>query len=1081
MDSIESPPTLQPGHSVADRYTIDGVLGAGGMGYVYSATRANGDAVALKILHPELLTNSVAVARFMVEAETIFKLSHPNIVEVFDYGRAGELLFIAMELISGHTIVEEIQERGAIPLNETFAIITEATKALAAAHSAGVVHRDLKPENIMLIPGERENRVVKVLDFGLAIVMEDNRIAMQAQRLTQQDVVMGTPGYMSPEQIHGLDVDARSDLYALGVIWWEMLTGRQLFSGRSAVEVMMRHIEERPPHPAKVNPDIRLRKREANLLASMLEKNKADRPDHAGDALVLLKECRNESAEWVTAEVEIPVGMTQEEPTDSIPIDVSQEYPSLKEKSEPKPAAPSRGAHIAASPLWSIARVGGRQEKGLTKEQLIDAARAGKFSPNDKVAQDGGLATFAGDVGWLKFPAGTSKKKVSTSSAPKRRQLTRKNKVVIGAVAIAALSAGAGLYASRMQPEKTVVAPLAEAPPQASRLVDLFPDDAITLWPSDPASAKIDAEVMLASLRKNVDFGATDAVETARTLIRSGTSDVEVFALYVANRSAMLDADKGIKDESLEDVLEKLIEERGRSMHAVAAKHLLRKKEGKKTSASTYRELLDGLPQDNAALRRAVTLGFYDEHPLEAHASPREERLAPESDAFVRARVAMAAGDYALAAEALSAPRKDGERRTAHTILDSMRLLHIGEKAKAARRIQTAVRQGEADGQSPELLHFCANVLQNAKLTATLGSPTLSRPNIGRRHRQTIIAALIATGATKAAEEAMANASSEENQDPLLDVLRAELALRKKKSKAAVVAARRALDTGGDAQYPYYTQLIYGEAQLAAGHPDLALRAFIRAADSRPDSTEALLGLLLSAPDIVGPNPKEASSSKKTVGKTNVDVDLERVASVLLNRDPLSDAKTESMAPVPFGSTLARLQKRVAQGGVKAKRMKSLAFGILSLTKKSSSTAAHRFKSVGKKARASSLQRAATIYRAAALVSSSPAKSLKLLEEVTEGKQTVAWSMVAARAAIKAKVAHDVASATLDASEKNLAKLTEVRQNRLVARLEILRGELALAQGKPDLAQKYFVHAAGLQPLSMDARRSLAQLRPKRK
>lgn len=284
------------GVAIAGRYVVREKIGAGGMGSVYVATQEPlGREVAVKVMLKELIADEVAVQRFHAEAQAVSRLNHPNIVTVFDFGALEDgTPFLVMEKLVGETLVSRLR-RGPLPFVEAAPVIAQVARALHAAHAKSIVHRDLKPENVMLTKTDANEVVVKVLDFGLAKMVGGER----RTGLTASDVIMGTPGYMSPEQIHGFQLDARSDIYALGVISWEMLTGRQLFSASSPVKILMRHLEELPPPPSSVVPEAQIPPAAEALIARMLEKS-ADRRPSTGEQVAA--EISNPSSEsWSVA------------------------------------------------------------------------------------------------------------------------------------------------------------------------------------------------------------------------------------------------------------------------------------------------------------------------------------------------------------------------------------------------------------------------------------------------------------------------------------------------------------------------------------------------------------------------------------------------------------------------------------------------------------------------------------------------------------------------------------------------------------------------------------------------------------
>ena len=245
VGSTPSPKRI--GTVVAGRYRLERELGAGGMGDVFVAVQEPlGREVALKLMRAGL--TGPAAQRFEREARSLATMSHPNIVTIYDYGRTddGEL-FMAMELVRGLTLRQQLAHAGRLSPRATMAVLVDVCRALAATHAAGIVHRDLKPENVMLVDDGNNTSTAKVLDFGIAR-LHDPDGADDAPRLTQTGHLVGTPGYMAPETVlEAVFDDPRSDLYALGVIAWELLTDRTLFSAPTPIALVMKHALDPPP------------------------------------------------------------------------------------------------------------------------------------------------------------------------------------------------------------------------------------------------------------------------------------------------------------------------------------------------------------------------------------------------------------------------------------------------------------------------------------------------------------------------------------------------------------------------------------------------------------------------------------------------------------------------------------------------------------------------------------------------------------------------------------------------------------------------------------------------------------------
>ena len=261
-------------------YVIKQLLGEGGMGQVFLAEHPQiGKRVALKVLHAELASNQEITTRFFHEAKAVNDIAHPNIVDILDFGRAptsqGDVVYLVMELLIGSTLTSAI-EQGPLDPQRTTRIALEVADALAASHGKGIVHRDLKPDNIMLVTRGREE-YVKLLDFGIAKVTNTG-----ASTKTRTGMVMGTPTYMSPEQCEGRGaVDHRTDIYALGIVLYEMLTGRVPFTGSGYGEILVKQMTEAPAPLSALRPGIpphlellvqkALQKRPEERFASMQE------------------------------------------------------------------------------------------------------------------------------------------------------------------------------------------------------------------------------------------------------------------------------------------------------------------------------------------------------------------------------------------------------------------------------------------------------------------------------------------------------------------------------------------------------------------------------------------------------------------------------------------------------------------------------------------------------------------------------------------------------------------------------------------------------------------------------------------
>lgn len=264
-----------PGTVLADRYRVLRPLGRGGMGEVVEALDQElGEHVALKFLRPELHADPVASERFRREIKLARKVTHPNVCRVFDVGHAEvdgrHVTFLSMQLLTGETLAQRLARLGRLTTAEVLPLLRQLTAGLAAAHEAGVVHRDFKPSNVMLLPGSGEERAV-ITDFGLA-----RGHGTDASVSTHAGDLVGTPAYMAPEQVEGKEITTATDVYALGVVLYEMLTGSLPFGGDTPFECALRRLREPPPPPRTLAPD--LEPRWETIVLRCLARDPRDRP-----------------------------------------------------------------------------------------------------------------------------------------------------------------------------------------------------------------------------------------------------------------------------------------------------------------------------------------------------------------------------------------------------------------------------------------------------------------------------------------------------------------------------------------------------------------------------------------------------------------------------------------------------------------------------------------------------------------------------------------------------------------------------------------------------------------------------------
>jgi Tol biopolymer transport system component len=332
--------SLSP-NTILGRYEIKSQLGVGGMGEVYLAEDTRLErTVALKILPSELASDQQRMHRFVQEAKTASALNHPNILTIYEIEEIDSINLIATEFIDGETLRARIQ-RGTISANEALDVATQIASALSAAHEAGIVHRDLKPENIML---RRHDGIVKLLDFGIAKLSEtepqgsaniDTEAKTRARLNTAPGTVMGTIGYMSPEQARGLEVDARTDIWSLGVVLYEMIAGRAPFSEATATDTLVAVLQKEPPPLAQFVSDTP----EAVewLITKALRKDKEERYQTTKELLSDLRALRHQLDVRTELDRSLPIPPSPNSPVSSSPRLTASTSPAVDTASVARP------------------------------------------------------------------------------------------------------------------------------------------------------------------------------------------------------------------------------------------------------------------------------------------------------------------------------------------------------------------------------------------------------------------------------------------------------------------------------------------------------------------------------------------------------------------------------------------------------------------------------------------------------------------------------------------------------------------------------------------------------------------------
>jgi eukaryotic-like serine/threonine-protein kinase len=276
------------GQRLGDKYTVERLIGRGGMGHVYSATAHEGGStrdVVVKMIAPPLAQQPQALARFEREAKRLDGLRHSNIVEMYDYGREGGRAYIVMEFVDGELLSDYMGRKGRLTLAEFVPIAAQILKGVGHAHSRDLMIRDIKPANVMLCERKGRANFVKIIDFGLAKMLEGD------EDITKQHFI-GTSGYLSPEQIKGIDIDLRVDVYALGVLFYHMLSGRMPFEAENDTTLLYKHVHEFPTPLSEILPaNHGVPEELVHLIHDCLEKDPASRPRDANEIVEKLIDC----------------------------------------------------------------------------------------------------------------------------------------------------------------------------------------------------------------------------------------------------------------------------------------------------------------------------------------------------------------------------------------------------------------------------------------------------------------------------------------------------------------------------------------------------------------------------------------------------------------------------------------------------------------------------------------------------------------------------------------------------------------------------------------------------------------------
>ncbi|TXK41952.1 Stk1 family PASTA domain-containing Ser/Thr kinase [Nonomuraea sp. C10] len=361
VDTTTADPLV--GRLLDGRYRVESRIARGGMATVYLALDIRLDrTVALKVMHRSLADDPAFVRRFIGEAKSVASLSHPNVVHVFDQGTDGDVVYLSMEYVPGKTLRDVLRDRGRLPAREALEIMIPVLAALGAAHQAGMVHRDVKPENVLLADDGR----IKVVDFGLAR-------AIEATNQTRTGVMIGTIGYMSPEQVTTGGADVRSDVYAAGIMLFELVTGRQPYDGETPMSVAYRHVHDTVPAPSSLAADVPALI--DTLVAQATAREPHDRPADATAMLVQAVEAHRTLPRLSGAQQARPTGAFTSPPA-------APAHTLIQPRAEVPTPPPARSRGGRVKPVWFLAALAVIMVGAVAATGLYFAQKSYKIVPD---------------------------------------------------------------------------------------------------------------------------------------------------------------------------------------------------------------------------------------------------------------------------------------------------------------------------------------------------------------------------------------------------------------------------------------------------------------------------------------------------------------------------------------------------------------------------------------------------------------------------------------------------------------------------------------------------------------------------
>ena len=438
------------GRVMAGRFLISELLGKGGYGAVYRACQTSIQRdVAVKVIRAEHTENPAVVARFLREARAASSLSHPNIVTIYDFGRAADgTLFLAMELLEGQALSSALHQ-GPLSFARAVRILRQVCDGLDPAHAARIYHRDLKPDNLMLSQLGAEPDFVKILDFGIA------RLDAVTTQLTREGTTLGTPTYMAPEQARGESVDQRSDIYSMGIILFEMLTGAVPFAAETPLGVLMQHCEKPVPSMLDVNPGADVSPGVQALLEELLSKRAGLRPSSVREVRARLESLLSRHE---------PRGVTALAGERARAISPAFRRPlQAAQTSSAEPPGGATAALTASGAALAYAPTDESPVDGQVPSALLTPAPPAAGAPRDPSASPGGPASLSGPTSLSGLaslsasgPPSSAEGSLDMGATPPRRG----RGPLVAVVGVALLAAGLWAW---------LAGPWASAPPQGSR------------------------------------------------------------------------------------------------------------------------------------------------------------------------------------------------------------------------------------------------------------------------------------------------------------------------------------------------------------------------------------------------------------------------------------------------------------------------------------------------------------------------------------------------------------------------------------------------------------------------------------